>query len=387
MKKLLSILLVLALTLCALAIPALADTYVASNVKLTPVRAKFVDYGGDDAIVRVYMRVVNDNNFPITILASEIMVDGVSIQDTGITNIAANSDTGADSSEYFLFEPKTLDDAAAANALRSARSIRIKMHCYNSDNHDDLFSDTFTIDITEIDDIESTDYSDTYDDSSSDTSYSSSSNNSPAYTPASYDFKTLSRGSRGQAVKDLQQRLTDLGYLNDKVDGVFGLNTGTAVMSFKYQHGMAINSDATPEMQQLLYSTSAQHYEEPWIPLVIGPEYKWYNPKDALKDVGTFYTHLVNRSHRDIRGYELYFYQTDIWGNKIYDDDGNWLHKWDFVHTIKSGYLEYSQTITIYPFAYTYSVWVGVHKIAFSDGEVREIDPDEIIYFECPVKN
>lgn len=388
MKKFLSILLALALMLGALAIPALADL-ASADIQLYPISYILNDYGDTEVSLKIYMRVINNSSHPLWIRIEDAQTDGTPLYAAGMSGIEAHFDTSNGTPDYILITPDD-NKAAGSAALRKRGVVTMTVIAKDDLEYNELARETFEVDLSSLSEglpDTSSSYNSTYptDDYSYDYS-SSSSNTTPAYTPASYDFQTLTKGSKGQAVKDLQQRLTDLGYLNDKVDGSFGLNTATAVMSFKYQHGMAINYDATPEMQQLLYSSSAQHYEEPWVPLIIGPEYKWYNPKDALKDVGTFYTHLVNRSHRDIRGYELYFYQTDIWGNKIYDDDGNWLHKWDFVHTIKSGYLEYSQAITIYPFAYTYSMWVGVHKIAFSDGEIREIDPDEIIYFECPVK-
>ena len=176
--------------------------------------------------------------------------------------------------------------------------------------------------------------------------------------------------------------------MNDKVDGVYGLNTATAVRSFCDQHGLTISGDASPAMQELLYSSRAEYYMEPWIPLVIGPEYKWDNPMNLRDDIGMFYVQLVNRSHRDIRGYELYYYFINTWGDKI--DIGTQAGSWRGVapetNIIKSGYTEYSGSIPIHPFAYTYAVYVGIHKIVFSDGEIREIDPDDVEYFECPVK-
>ena len=42
-------------------------------------------------------------------------------------------------------------------------------------------------------------------------------------------YGTLSRGSRGEAVRKLQSRLIELGYLDDDADGIFGPNTQYAV--------------------------------------------------------------------------------------------------------------------------------------------------------------
>ena len=43
------------------------------------------------------------------------------------------------------------------------------------------------------------------------------------------EYGSLSRGSRGEAVRALQERLIELGYLNDDADGIFGPNTQYAV--------------------------------------------------------------------------------------------------------------------------------------------------------------
>lgn len=48
-------------------------------------------------------------------------------------------------------------------------------------------------------------------------------------------------------VKDLQQKLTDLGYLNDKVDGIFGAKTEKAVKAFQKEHGLTVDGIAWPQ--------------------------------------------------------------------------------------------------------------------------------------------
>ena len=106
MKKFLSILLALTLMLSALAVPALADTFVSNNVQLSPVRAEFLDFGGNDVSLRIYMRVVNNNSFPITVLVQDVEVNGIKVGDKAISDIKAGEDTGVDSREYFLFKPE-----------------------------------------------------------------------------------------------------------------------------------------------------------------------------------------------------------------------------------------------------------------------------------------
>lgn len=48
-------------------------------------------------------------------------------------------------------------------------------------------------------------------------------------------------------VKELQQMLTDLGFLNDKVDGIFGSKTEKAVKAFQKEYGLTADGIAWPQ--------------------------------------------------------------------------------------------------------------------------------------------
>jgi len=48
-------------------------------------------------------------------------------------------------------------------------------------------------------------------------------------------------------VKELQQMLTDLGFLNDKVDGIFGAKTEKAVKAFQKEYGLNADGIAWPQ--------------------------------------------------------------------------------------------------------------------------------------------
>ncbi|HHV64429.1 MAG TPA: spore cortex-lytic enzyme [Peptococcaceae bacterium] len=50
--------------------------------------------------------------------------------------------------------------------------------------------------------------------------------------------RTLSQGSKGAEVKDLQKRLTQLGYQVGKVDGIYGKSTAAAVTRFQKDRGL-----------------------------------------------------------------------------------------------------------------------------------------------------
>ena len=66
--------------------------------------------------------------------------------------------------------------------------------------------------------------------------------------------KTLKKGSKGEAVKKLQQRLLDLGYKLPKygADGDYGNETVAAVKAFQKDWGLKQDGVAGPETQKLL---------------------------------------------------------------------------------------------------------------------------------------
>ena len=58
----------------------------------------------------------------------------------------------------------------------------------------------------------------------------------------------------------LQQRLTELGYLNDSIDGNFGGNTQTAVKLFQSAVGMEETGIADPATQAALFADDAPYH-------------------------------------------------------------------------------------------------------------------------------
>ena len=62
-----------------------------------------------------------------------------------------------------------------------------------------------------------------------------------APTPAAA-FQVLKSGSKGEAVRAVQQRLKDLGYYAGEIDGQYGPATKTAVYRFQNAHGLSADS-------------------------------------------------------------------------------------------------------------------------------------------------
>ncbi len=71
---------------------------------------------------------------------------------------------------------------------------------------------------------------------------------------------TLKLGDRGTDVKNLQQRLKDLGYLAGSADGVFGSATESALMTFQTTNGLSADGVAGKNTQTVLYGANAKSY-------------------------------------------------------------------------------------------------------------------------------
>ena len=68
----------------------------------------------------------------------------------------------------------------------------------------------------------------------------------------------LQVGSEGEAVKTLQQRLKELGYLTGSADGKYGEATKAAVIAFQKNNGLTVDGVAGSGTQNKLYSSSAK---------------------------------------------------------------------------------------------------------------------------------
>ena len=82
----------------------------------------------------------------------------------------------------------------------------------------------------------------------------------PTPSPTPVPYTTLSRGDKNNDVIALQERLTELGYLNDSIDGNFGGNTQTAVKLFQSAVGMEETGIADPATQAALFAEDAPYH-------------------------------------------------------------------------------------------------------------------------------
>ena len=70
-------------------------------------------------------------------------------------------------------------------------------------------------------------------------------------------FATLQKGSKGEEVIALQQKLIELGYMYGDIDGVFGDTTKTAIETFQKANGLSITGIVAIKDIIVLFSESA----------------------------------------------------------------------------------------------------------------------------------
>lgn len=70
-------------------------------------------------------------------------------------------------------------------------------------------------------------------------------------------YATLEKGSKGDDVKALQQKLIDLHYLDDVADGSYGEKTKAAVEKFQSAAKLSVTGIADPTTQAVLFSPDA----------------------------------------------------------------------------------------------------------------------------------
>ena len=93
---------------------------------------------------------------------------------------------------------------------------------------------------------------------------------------------TLKNGSRGEAVKTLQEMLNKLGYDAGKVDGIFGSNTEAAVKRFQAANNLAVDGIVGTKTQELLEALSGIVQNEPQNPSAPSDDKLSTNDNEAL---------------------------------------------------------------------------------------------------------
>ena len=360
MKRILIVLLSLAMILSA-ALPAVAEAETVlswEGFEVQPLYYNIRQREAGDSALRIYMRVINNTGYDIYFRIDGCWINDVPVDGSGILSCYAGVDTGPDSEKYCLFQ--SLD--GGDDCIRNPRTVKMKIALNDKNGHKDLYHETVTLDLTGLPgDLRVMP--------------------TVAPTPAP-SYRTLSKGCKGEDVRQLQVKLIELGYLNDVADGVYGSNTAAAVKALNEANGLDGGATATWETQDMVFQGLANPYREPWIPLQIGANFKWELIVDS-----TFFFRVevtnVSRS-RAIKGFELSCYQTDLWGEQIGGKE--LVYFMDNRVVVNPGKTVYSSNFNLGSFYSTDTVWVGVSKIVFMDGEIRELARDEITYYSCLIR-
>lgn len=330
-------------------------------LKWEDVELRVLDFKMDDignpVNLMVNVRAINNSGYNLWFKIDDARADSTPITSAG-RSCEAYTDTGTDNPLHFSFFTEDIESDAQNEALRTARTIDMNISLVDEANYHTLYTTHVSFDLI----------------------------NSRAKTPggleytSASDYQLLTYGDYGEAVSQLQQRLIDLGYLDYAADGSYGEMTNLAVRAFCEQNGLHVYNEASPEMQALLYSTDAKPFNEAWFPLIIGSQFSW----EAVPEVNTFFFKvLVTNTSKDrtIRGFETKCYVTDIWGERIADDP---IYSQVTAANIAPGESAYCSSFNLGHYASVYTVWVGISKIVFDDGEVRELD--DVDYYECIIE-
>ncbi len=99
-------------------------------------------------------------------------------------------------------------------------------------------------------------------------------------------YTTLSRGSRGDAVRAIQQPLYDLGYYDYYVDGIFGPRTENAIRILQDDLGLTVNGVANADLQRTILSGTLKAYD-PYVELARGKRgMRVTRMQESLRDLG-----------------------------------------------------------------------------------------------------
>ena len=108
----------------------------------------------------------------------------------------------------------------------------------------------------------------------------------PHFTPAPTTF-ILKIGNAGDSVKELQQRLFELGFYVGEIDGQYGQGTANSVLHFQTQHNLVADGIAGEETRKLLYSNQASYCIPTPSPTATPTIFKKGSSGDEVKELQT----------------------------------------------------------------------------------------------------
>lgn len=340
--------------------------------ELTPLRTERWQFSNGSVSLRLYVRVVNETGTKLTLRVEDMTVDGVALPATSIFDIKTGTDTGESSEANILIyvDENITDSVTRAVLYGSDMSMKLILH--DARTHEDLYMEKVALDLSALPN-ETTIAEPSDDPAPTPTSVEPPAARTPEATriPDRNVYTPLFEGDKGEDVRRMQRRLIELGYLNDTADGEYGPRTAAAVKAFCEQNGLGAYAYASASMLELLYSSYASPYQEPWVPLVF-QEGAWAEWRKARNDQLGFHAKVTNTSRtHTVRAFELYMYATDVWGDRIY---GEKLYYGTTTKTVKPGASVYSDYFLLPNGSQIAKVWCGIKKVIFDDGTIREND-------------
>ena len=115
-------------------------------------------------------------------------------------------------------------------------------------------------------------------------------------TPTAAPDATLKRGDASDAVKELQERLIQLGYLAGEADGKFGVGTYRALQAFQRANGLKTDGIAGVNTRNLLNSTSAIGANKPNVTPAPSASTTTTKPNASQVRYGMWYTEVRARA-------------------------------------------------------------------------------------------
>ncbi len=180
----------------------------------------------------------------------------------------------------------------------------------------------------------------------------------------------VEKGDKGSEVKYIQDMLHDLGYLKT-ADGDYGSATAKAVKAFCKDMGLeGDGSKVTIDMRDKMKDRLENDVDFA-LAITSDSEGQW---KKRSGDQISFRISVKNVSwSKTVRGFELYMYATDVWGDRIYGDTTVYYDTTS--KTVKPGKSVYSDYITMPDCSQIDRIYVGIHKIVYTDGTIKTASP------------
>lgn len=189
------------------------------------------------------------------------------------------------------------------------------------------------------------------------------------------EYTDLSKGSKGEDVKQLQTRLKELGFYASGIDGDYGNGTMKAISAFQSRNGLEIDGAATVEVQRVLFSADAKAapYEL--------PVYNSY----VDSDTAGFYYDVGNKGDEaidSVRCIELLFgTDGEIVCNQTMSASDNYITKdWGCLDTIKPGGKMGLQGDVGWPMSVAKKAAVAVISYHTASGTTVYVDPDQLTF-------